>query len=119
MSDPKDPNAENSARDTRPGDPVGAARRTKRGSAANAALLALARASRSILIYQPRSDSVRQVLSDYKTRMREALEGGDIELEVRPFELVLAGEIVYLDRDRDRSLAFFLFRDGKIGRAHV
>lgn len=35
-----------------------------------------------------------------------------MDLEVRPFELVLEGDPVYLERDRERSLAFRLFRDG-------
>ncbi len=37
---------------------------------------------------------------------------GDMELTVRPFELMLDGEAVYLERDRERSLALRLFRDG-------
>ena len=40
------------------------------------------------------------------------LAGGPVELEVRPFELALGSEVVYLERDRERSLAFRLFRDG-------
>ncbi len=31
---------------------------------------------------------------------------------MRPFELVLDGEVVYLERDRERSLAFRMYRDG-------
>jgi hypothetical protein len=40
------------------------------------------------------------------------VSGGALELEVRAFELALRGEVVYLERDRERSLAFPLYRDG-------
>ena len=36
----------------------------------------------------------------------------EIDLEIRPFEMLRDGEVVYLERDRERSLAFKLFRDG-------
>jgi hypothetical protein len=76
------------------------------------ALSALTRAARSIPLYQPGSASVRQLLTDCRDRMREALEFGPMDLLVRPFELVMDGEVVYIERDRERSLSFRLFRDG-------
>ena len=36
----------------------------------------------------------------------------EMDLEIRPFEMLRDGEVVYLERDRERSLAFKLFRDG-------
>jgi hypothetical protein len=75
-------------------------------------LLALSRAAKSIPIYQAGGDAVRQLVTDYRARMDDALRHGDLDLEVRPFELVLDGVVVYLERDRERSLAFLLFRDG-------
>ena len=86
---------------------------TPRGTAANAVVLALTRAARSFLLYDPKNEAIRHFLDV----LRETVEGyceehGDLPLVVRPFELVVDGEVVYLDRDRERSLAFRLYRDG-------
>jgi hypothetical protein len=86
---------------------------TAEAKAANDALRALARASRAYLIYDARNEIIRTFLGSLK----EAFEAfsrahGDMFLEVRPFEFVLRGDVVYLERDRERSLAFKLFRDG-------
>lgn len=85
--------------------------------AVNGALRALSRAARSFLLYDPRNDAIRTFLDEYRASIVAALQFGPIELEVRPFELVLergagGSEVVYLERDRERSLAFRLFRDG-------
>lgn len=83
------------------------------GKDANDLLLALARAGRSFLLYDPGNEAIRGFLEDYRdswTRYSEA--HGDLELGVRPFELVRADKVVYLERDRERSLAFKMFRDG-------
>jgi hypothetical protein len=37
---------------------------------------------------------------------------GEMSLEVRPWDIVLGGEVVSSDKDRERSLAFRLYRDG-------
>lgn len=86
---------------------------SERGTAANGVILALTRAARSFLLYDPANEAIRHFLQV----LRETVEGflqrfGDLKLVVRPFELVVEGEVVYLDRDRERSLAFRLFRDG-------
>lgn len=83
------------------------------GVAANAVLLALSRAARSFLLYEPSNEAIRNFLEN----LRRATDGflgefGELDLSVRPFEIVYAGEIVYLERDRERSLAFRLYRDG-------
>ncbi|MDP2307612.1 MAG: hypothetical protein Q8P18_16435 [Pseudomonadota bacterium] len=84
-----------------------------RGAAANGVVLALTRAARSFLLYDPANEAIRQFLA----ALRVAVEGylaswGDLPLVVSPFELLVHGEVVYLDRDRERSLAFRLYRDG-------
>src|SRR5512136_798858 len=80
---------------------------TPAGRAANAALRAISRTARSFLLYDPHNDAIRSFLEDLRARMEEALRAaGTLALEVRPFELVLNGEVVYLERDRERSLAF-------------
>jgi len=89
---------------------VGASDRARR---ANLAVLALSRAARSFLLYDPANDAIRRFIEDLRTRMTQALAGGDaLRFEVRPFELVLDGEVVYLERDREHSLAFRMYRDG-------
>ncbi len=81
-------------------------------SAANAALRALSRAARSFLIYEPHNAAIRAFLESYREEVGRALSHGTLALDVRPFEMVRFGEVVYLERDRGRSLAFRLFRDG-------
>ncbi len=81
--------------------------------AANAALLALTRSARSFTLYDPSNKVVRTLIGDYRDKLQKALEAfGSLVLEVHPFELVLGREVVYLERDRERSLSFRLFRDG-------
>jgi hypothetical protein len=86
---------------------------TPRGLAANAVLLALSRAARSFLIYEPSNEAIRAFLQNLKTSAENYLNAyGELDLGVRPFEIVHGSEVVYLDRDRERSLAFRLYRDG-------
>jgi hypothetical protein len=81
--------------------------------AANAAVLALTRAARSFTLYDPSNKVVRTLIADYRDKLRHVLDAfGALELDVHPFELLLGGEVVYVERDRERSLAFRLFRDG-------
>jgi len=85
---------------------------TERGTAGNDALRSLARAARSFLIYDTHNEAIRNFLEAYKRDMDRFLEFGEFELEVRPFELVLDDEVIYVERERSRSLAFRMFRDG-------
>lgn len=84
-----------------------------RGKAANGVVIALSRAARSFLLYDPSNEAIRHFLDALRRSSEGYLQAyGDLALEVRPWELVAGGEIVYLDRDRERSIAFRLFRDG-------
>ena len=81
--------------------------------AVNAALVALSRAARSFLLYQPNNATIRNFIEDFRVKMKRALDtASPIDLEVRPFELVYGDEVVYREPERERSLAFRLFRDG-------
>lgn len=82
------------------------------GQAAAAFVAALTRAARAFTLYDPGNALVRQFLADYKAKGEAATASGPVALEVRPFELVRGGETVYREEDRERSLAFRLFRDG-------
>jgi hypothetical protein len=80
--------------------------------AANAFLRALAKAARSILLYDPSNEAVKNFIDEFRGAGLEALALGAMHLEIRPFEILLGREIVYLERDRERSVAFRMFRDG-------
>ncbi|HET9598294.1 MAG TPA: HEAT repeat domain-containing protein [Anaeromyxobacteraceae bacterium] len=81
--------------------------------AASAAVVALARAARSFVLYDPRNAVVRTLLGEYQAKVRAALDAhGDLALELRPEEILCRGEVVYRDADREKSLAWKLFRDG-------
>ena len=86
---------------------------TPAGLATNEALRSMSRVARSFLIYDSRNEAIRGFLREYQRTMSLALsQYGEMVLEIRPFEMVRGVEIVYLERDRERSLAFRLFRDG-------
>jgi hypothetical protein len=83
-----------------------------RAQAAGALVGALAKSARAFTLYDPGNALVRQFIADYQARAEAATAGGEVALEVRPFELGLGREVVYQEEDRERSLAFKLFRDG-------
>jgi hypothetical protein len=73
---------------------------------------ALSKAVRSFTLYAPSNAVVRQFIADYQARAAAATQAGDLVLDVHPFQLLREGEVVYREEDRERSLAFRLFRDG-------
>ncbi len=83
------------------------------GLDANAALLALSKAARSVLLYDASNQIIRDFLEELRDRIWAFGEAyGPLDIDVRPFELLRDGECVYLERDRERSLAWRMFRDG-------
>ena len=83
------------------------------GRDANAALRALAHTARSFILYDAANERIRGFLEDTRARFVHYLAThGEMNLEVRPWDIVLGGEVVYSDKDRERSLAFRLYRDG-------
>ena len=86
---------------------------TPQAKAAALAIQALSRAARSFVLYDPGNAIVHQLLQDYRDKTRAALEAcGELRVEVRPFELALGDVALYREPDRERSLAFRLYRDG-------
>jgi hypothetical protein len=83
------------------------------GKNANKALRSLGRAARSFLLYDPGNEAIRNFLQqmheDFQYFFRHH---GQLALAVRPFEMVVGREVVYMERNRERSLAFKLYRDG-------
>lgn len=83
------------------------------GKDANAACLALSKAARSLLLYDADNQMIREFLVELRDRMWAYGEmHGALDLDVLPFELSREGEQVYVERDRERSLAWRMFRDG-------
>ena len=84
-----------------------------RAVAAGEAVRALAHVARSFVLYDAVNERIRAFLEDARTRF-EAFHAthGAMPLEIRPWDIVLGGEVVYTDKDRERSLAFRLYRDG-------
>lgn len=83
------------------------------GKDANAACLALSKAARALLLYDAENQLIRDFLGDLRDRIWAFGEmHGPLDLDVRPFELVRDGEVVYSERDRERSLSWRMFRDG-------
>ncbi len=83
------------------------------GIDANAVLLALSKAARSVLLYDASNQIIRDFLEELRDRIWAFGEGyGALDVDVRPFELLRDGETVYQERDRERSLAWRMFRDG-------
>ena len=90
--------------------PVGG---TPAGRAANAALRAFSKAARAFTLYDAQNEAVRRFLQDYRDGLAAFLQAhGPLDLEVRPTELALKGEVVHAERDREKSLASRLHRDG-------
>jgi len=91
----------------RPGEP-----QSEQGRTAALLVTALAKASRAFTLYDAKNALVRQFIAEYRARAEEATSGGPLVLDILPFDLVRAGEVVYHEEDRERSLAFKMFRDG-------
>jgi hypothetical protein len=76
------------------------------------ALRALTKASRACLLYDFDNAAVADFLRELDYRLERVFEHGPCRLEVRPWELLRDGEVVYREQDREKSLAFRLYYDG-------
>ena len=74
---------------------------------------ALVKAGRSVILYDASNEAVRDFLVEVRQRMEAFLAAHtELALVVHPWEILYAGEVVYMERDRERSLALRLYRDG-------
>jgi hypothetical protein len=106
------PKAEDELLEGRTGEP-GRLVGSPHAGAAHDAVVALTKAARSFTLYDPANKVVRKLIGEYREKTRHVLDThGALHLAVQPFELRLGDEVVYSDQDRERSLAFRLFRDG-------
>ena len=86
---------------------------TPAGRAANTALRGFSKAARAFTLYDSQNEAVRRFLQEYREAMSAFLTAhGALDLEVRSFELALRGEVVHSEKDREKSLAYRLYRDG-------
>ncbi len=86
---------------------------SERTQAVADALLALHKTCRSFVLYDSKNDAILKFLGLVREKFSAALTAwGTMVLDVRPFEMVMEGTVVYVERDRERSLAFRIFRDG-------
>ncbi len=82
-------------------------------AAAGQAVRALAHVARSFVLYDAANERIRGFLEDVRAKVERFIATyGEMRLEVRPWEIALGGEVVYSEHDRERSLAFRLYRDG-------
>jgi len=76
-------------------------------------LTRLAATARSFLLYDAGNEAINRFLTALLDSLVQTLQSeGQIVLAVHPYELKLEDQPVYLNRDRERSLAFRLHRDG-------
>jgi hypothetical protein len=73
----------------------------------------LASTSRTFLLYDARNEAIQRFIAALLDALLSTLKReGRLELDVQPFELRFEGVAVYVNEDRERSLAFRLYRDG-------
>src|SRR5262245_9675376 len=73
----------------------------------------LAITARSFLLYDPHNEMIQRFITKLLLELSAALEEeGPLTLQVLPLEIVFEDAPVYVNRDRERSLAFRLYRDG-------
>lgn len=78
-----------------------------------ALLTRLAATARSFLLYDAHNEAIQRFITRLLAELTAALdEEGPLSLSIQPLEIVFEGEAVYVNRDRERSLAFRLYRDG-------
>ena len=76
-------------------------------------LTRLAATARSFLLYDAGNEAINRFLTALLDSLVQTLQSeGQIVLAVHPDELKFEDQSVYLNRDRERSLAFRLHRDG-------
>lgn len=78
-----------------------------------ALLTRLAATARSFLLYDPHNEAIQRFITRLLADLTSALdEEGPLTLQIQPLEIVFEDAAVYVNRDRERSLAFRLYRDG-------
>ncbi len=83
------------------------------GRDASELLRVFAHTIRSFILYDAGNERIHGFLEDVRAKFEHFLSTyGTLPLEIRPWEIAVNDEVVYSDPDRERSLAFRLYRDG-------
>jgi hypothetical protein len=86
---------------------------TAAGRAASQVVYAFARAARSVVLYDAGNQAVRGFLRELRTHVEHFLGTfGPLSVTVEPWQIRHGREVVYAERDRERSLSLRLYRDG-------
>lgn len=81
--------------------------------AASRAVRALLHAASSFMLYDAGNEAVTRFLAETREAVMASLSThGALELTIHPWQIASAGEVVFSDRDRERSMPFRLYRDG-------
>ena len=81
--------------------------------AASRAVRALLHAASSFTLYDAGNEAVTRFLAETREAITSSLAThGTLELTVHPWQIASCGEVVFSDRDRERSMPFRLYRDG-------
>jgi hypothetical protein len=83
-----------------------------RATLAAGMIQALVRTARALVLYHPSNDLVRQFLAEFRARAEAASRDDAVTVDVAAHELRCEGEVVYREEDREKSLAFRMYRDG-------
>lgn len=74
---------------------------------------ALVKAARSIVLYEAGNQAVAGFLAEFHQRITDYLaRNGELDLVFKPYEVSSRGEVIYAERDLERSLAVRLYSDG-------
>lgn len=99
-----------------PGEQQASANLSPQALKVNEILRGLARVTVSFQLYDLNNDAVRDALEDLNTLiMTYLMNNADLKLRVEPYSFYFGNERVYVNDDRESSLAFKLFRDGVRG----
>lgn len=86
---------------------------TQAGREASKVVRALVKAARSIVLYEAGNQAVAGYIAEFRERMEAYLaDRGALDLVITPYEISSAGEVIYIERDLERSLAVRLYTDG-------
>ena len=86
---------------------------TPAGREAAKVVRSLVKAARSIVLYEAGNQAVAGYITEFRERMEAYLaDRGTLDLVITPYEVSSAGEVIYAERDLERSLAVRLYTDG-------
>jgi hypothetical protein len=80
--------------------------------AARDLFLALDKAVKTLNLYEGRGDACGRSVAHVYTLLCQIVHGGELVLEITPYEFLLNGTPVYVSKEDRKGLSYRLFRDG-------